>query len=119
MFLIKKEAIDCDIQAIYNAINLFINTPSIVSKRICGCDIVKWGKLKNFDEQKILESEKICVLNDSSSFWEEFEANVGEFNQISVADLEEKESVVVVVCKILPKKVDRNTNVWTINFIGK
>lgn len=119
MFLIKKEAIKCEPEAFNNAINLIITSPSIVRKGICGCEIVKWGHLSDFDEEKLLETSKDSALNDSSWIWEDFKAGEGDFKVSSVTDEIEIGKVIVVVRKIFPKKVQKNNVFWTISFLGE
>lgn len=118
MLLIKKESIECDIKAFYNAIKLLIDCPRVVRKGICSCEVVKWGKLRKFNEKKFLEDTKHGPVDDSSWIWENYEDGSGDFKEVD-KELEMEGTVFVVVTKISPKNVQKNTLVWTINFIGE
>lgn len=113
MNLLEKESLECNIDAFYNAINLFLTSPSIVSKRICRCEVLKWGAIREFNEEKIVKIIETCTLDDSSNIWENFEQI---FDDFSIKDRHEE--TLLVVTEIFPKKVDRNQNFLTISFIG-
>lgn len=113
MFLLKKEPVQAEIQAFYNATNLFITSPNIFSKRNYGSEVLKCGKLRRFDEEKVLQSG---VLDDSSWIWENFEADVGDLKQVCDTYFEEG-TVIVIVFKTLSKVVKRN-EVLSVGFIG-
>ncbi|XP_063702629.1 probable tRNA (uracil-O(2)-)-methyltransferase [Culicoides brevitarsis] len=115
MILLKKEDIDSEKEAFFNTVDLILNNPDIISKGILSTEVIKFGKIRNFCESKVLKVSKNEIFNEKSNFWDEFRPENVDLDTFQSKSCENGTSTVVVRKNLL-----KNTNIegdsWTVSF---